>query len=301
MVRFHDKEKMNTLLNIDNMFGEYEGHVLPIVIMIGLAAAPLLVWLFFLINTPIKFWWVAIFDLFWSGRWALIILGKEKEKLAFYEQQRADEYKSADEIVHVTFVHDDGLIEYDNGRVAYIVTGYPKGYISDARFSTEFEEFMNELDTWNWDLYLHNVSDELLCEDSLPNLVKYKDKQVIEERIEFYSYQDEYSRSNTGLYRFVFLVHSYKYNWKRMRSHLDELVSSEIASCFNEVTIADYDMVNDIMNRDICGYVNIMEMLTKKYDNEQYYGSKVLWYGDDVPDKFVPEKDSSDMEERRMH
>ena len=71
---------MNTLLNIDSVFGEYEGRVLPVIITIALAGVPLLAWLFLLQGTPIKFIWVVIFDVFWSARWALIILGKEKRK-----------------------------------------------------------------------------------------------------------------------------------------------------------------------------------------------------------------------------
>ena len=131
MRRFKGKENINTLLNIDSVFGEYEGHVLPIILTIGLAALPLLAWLFLLQGTFIKLWWVIVFDLLWTGRWALIILGKEKQKMQFYEQQKVDEYKSSDELVHANHVHDDGLIEYDNGQVAYIVSGYLKGYLTD--------------------------------------------------------------------------------------------------------------------------------------------------------------------------
>ena len=111
MRRFKNKENMNTLLNIDSVFGEYEGRVLPVIITIALAGVPLLAWLFLLQGTPIKFIWVVIFDVFWSARWALIILGKEKEKMLFYDQQRADEYKSADELIHINHIHEDGLIE----------------------------------------------------------------------------------------------------------------------------------------------------------------------------------------------
>lgn len=299
MRKFKNKENINTLLNIDTVFGEYEGKVMPVILTFALAALPLLMWLFLLQGTFIKFWWVVIFDVLWTGRWALIILGKEKEKLKFYEQQKKDEYKSADELIHINHVHQDGLIEYDNGTVAFIVTGYLRGYLTDDKLSVDIENFMNELDNWGWDMYLHNTVDELLCEENLPKLKRYTDKEIIQERIDFYSHQDEWSRTHSALYRISFLVYTSKYNWKKMRSHLDELISSEVALCFNEVEIADYDMVMDLLNRDICGFADLGKMLIQKYDNEQYYGSKVLWFDDEIPQELVTETETSNLEERR--
>lgn len=291
---------MNTLLNIDSVFGEYEGHILPIIITIGLIALPLLVWLFALQGTPIKFWWVCVFDVFWGIRWALIVLGQEKKKMKFYLQQKGDEYKSADELVHIQHVHEDGLIEYDNGLVAYLISGYIKGYLTDDKLSVDMENFMNELDMWNWDMLMHNTADEILCEDCLPNLRRYTDKQVISERIQFYNDQDEWARTHTALYRISFLVTANKYAWKKLRSHMEELVSSELALMFNEISILQYMDVMDLLNRDICGFVDISAMLTKKYNNDNYYKSKVLWYDDKVPEELLPEKEQSNLSERRQ-
>ena len=300
MRRFKNKENMNTLLNIDSVFGEYEGRVLPVIITIALAGAPLLVWLFLLQGTPIKFIWVVIFDVLWSARWALIILGKEKEKMLFYDQQRADEYKSADELIHINHIHEDGLIEYDNGKICYLVSGYLKGYLTDDKLSVDMENFMNELDNWDWDMYLHNTVDEILCEDNLPKLTKYTDKEVLKERISFYAHQDEWARTHTALYRITFAVSSHKYNWKKIKAHLEELTSSELALMFNEIDILDYEQVGDILDRDICGYVDIIKMLTTKYDNDKFYASRVMWYDDEIPEELIPEKESSSMEERRQ-
>lgn len=290
---------MNTLLNIDTAFGEYEGHVMPLIITIAIAATPILVWLFLLQGTPIRFWYVLVFDVLLTARMALKILGKENEKLKFWRQQRADEYRSADELVHVKQLHEDGLIEYDTGKVAYIIVGYPKAYLTDDKLSVEMEKFMNELDMWNWDCSLYNTVDEILLSDDLPLLKRYTDKEVISERIDFYDYQDEWSRTHTGLYSYVFLVQAQKYDWKRMKNHLEELVSSELSSAFNSLRICNYDECCELFNRDVCAYIDINKMLTKKYDNDQFFGSEVLWHDDDIPDNLIPEADRSDMENRR--
>lgn len=162
---------------------------------------------------------------------------------------------------------------------------------------------MNELDNggWQWDMVFHNTVDELLCEDSLPNLKRYTDNVIIQERISFYAYQDEWSRTHSGLYKIIFLVTCPKYNWKKLRAHLEELVSSEIAlNLFNEVSICGYDSVLDNFNRDICGYADLNKMLIQKYDNDEYYESKVLWYDNNVPEELIPEPETSGIEERRQ-
>ncbi len=300
MLRFDGKEKMNTLLNIDNYLGEYGGRALPVVIFIGLSAIPLFVWLLFLMPF-VKFTWMLPFWLFYVLRVGLIVLGKEKQKLEFYDKQRADEYKSAGELIHIFFIHDDGLIEYENGTVGYIISGFPKGYLSDAKLAVDFEKFMDELDLWNFDMFLQNAVDEVNTTEGLPKLSAYSDKEVIKERIEFYMYQDEYSRTHSSLYRYNFLVYTYKANWKKLREHLEELVSSEISRCFNEVKICNKYEVADIIDRDICGYVDVTKMLIAKHENNDFHGSKVLWYNDEIPEQFEEQRDKSMLEERRIH
>lgn len=300
MRKFKGKDNINTLLNIDNVFGEYEGRLLPLIIFLALAAAPILIWLFLLQGTFIKFWWIVVFDVLWSGRWALIVLLKEPEKTAFYLEQRQDKGATADEIIHSKHITSDGMITYDNGVVAYLVSGYLKSYLTDDKLSVELENFMNELDVWDWDYYLHSTIDELKCEENLPKLKRYTDKEVIKERIDFYAHQDEWSATHAGLYRMTFLVSTRSTNFKKLRFHLDELISSETAGCFNEIEILGYDDVIDIMSRDVAAYIDMRTMLLNKFGNDNFYGSQVMWYDDEIPTELKPEKESSSMEERRQ-
>lgn len=300
MRKFKNKDTMNTLLNIDNVFGEYEGRVLPIVLTLLLAAAPPLVWLFFLRGTFIKLWYVIAFDVVWGGLWALQILGHGKQRMQFYLEQRNNEYKVIDQLVHINHIHDDGLIEYSNGVVAYLVSGYLKSYLNDKACAKALQNFMDELDIWEWDLYYHNTIDEVLTTSGLPNLVRYEDKQVIEERIEFYEYQDEYARGHSSLYRYTFMVRTGKVAWKRMKTHLEELIVSDTALCFNEIQICNKHEVNELANRDVCGFIDLNKMLLSKYDNNQFYGSQVLYYDDQIPEELLKDKDISDLSERRI-
>lgn len=274
------KPHINTLLNVDNIFGTYENRVAPFILTILLGSIPLFVWLFFLQGTPIKLWMAIILTLLLTGRFALIFIGKESEKLKSYSARRNDAYLESKDLINVTDIID-GLIMYTSGRVSYIVYGYLKGYLDDDVLSVDLERFMDELDAFDWDMNLYNITDELLCTGNLPNLRRYKDKETILQRIAFYKYQDDWVSKNTEMYEIVFIVKARKYNWKQLRSKLIDLIDSDVAKCFNEIYIADTQDVIDIMSRDIETYVDLNEMLLNKMSNEEISGARVLFYDDE--------------------
>lgn len=274
------KPHINTLLNVDNIFGTYENRVAPFILTILLGSIPLFIWLFFLQGTPIKLWMAIILTLLLTGRFALIFIGKESEKLKSYSARRNDAYLESKDLINVTDIID-GLIMYTSGRVSYIVYGYLKGYLDDDVLSVDLERFMDELDAFDWDMNLYNITDELLCTGNLPNLRRYKDKETILQRIAFYKYQDDWVSKNTEMYELVFIVKARKYNWKQLRSKLIDLVDSDVAKCFNEIYIADTQDVIDIMSRDIETYVDLNEMLLNKMSNEEISGARVLFYDDE--------------------
>lgn len=274
------KPNINTLLNVDNIFGTYENRVAPFILTILLGSIPLFIWLLFLQGTPIKLWMAIILTLLLTGRLALIFIGKEGEKMKSYAARRNDAYLESKDMINVTDIID-GLIMYTSGRVAYIVCGYLKGYLDDDVLSVELEKFMDELDGFDWDMNLYNITDELLCTNNLPNLRRYKDRNTILQRIDFYKYQDDWTAKNTEMYQIVFIVKARKYNWKHLRDKLKELVSSDIAKCFNEIFIADTKEVIDIMSRDIETHVDLNEMLLNKVQDEEITGARVLFYDDE--------------------
>lgn len=295
------KPNINTLLNVDNIFGTYENRVAPFIFTILLGSIPLFIWLFFLQGTPVKLWMAIIATLLLTGRLALIFIGKEGEKLKSYSARRNDAYLESKDLINVTDIID-GLIMYTSGRVAYIVYGYLKGYLDDDVLSVELEKFMDELDGFDWDLNLYNITDELLCTNNLPNLRRYKDRNAILQRIDFYKYQDDWTAKNTEMYELVFVVKARKYNWKHLRDKLKELVSSDIAKCFNEINIADTADVIDIMSRDIETHVDLNEMLLNKVQDEEITGARVLFYDDEDLVKAKEDKAQGvDLKDRRSN
>lgn len=274
------KPNINTLMNVDNIFGTYESRVAPFILTILLGSIPLFIWLLFLQGTVIKLWMAIILTLLLMGRLALIFIGKEGEKMKSYAARRNDAYLESKDMINVTDIID-GLIMYTSGRVAYVVCGYLKGYLDDDVLSVELEKFMDELDSYDWDMNLYNITDELLCTDNLPNLRRYKDRNTILQRIEFYKYQDDWTANHTEMYQIVFVVKARKYNWKHLRDKLNELVNSDIAKCFNELWICDTKQVIDVMSRDIETYVDLNEMLLNKVQDDEITGARVLFFDDE--------------------
>lgn len=295
------KPNINTLLNVDNIFGTYEGRVGPFVLTVLLGSIPLWIWLFFLQGTPVPLWSAILIMLLFMGRLALIFIGKEKEKLKSYSARRNDAYLESKDMVNVTDIID-GLVMYTSGRVCYIMYGYLKGYLDDDLLSVELERFLNELDAFDWDLNLYNVTDELLCTNELPLLKRYKDRETILQRINFYKYQDDWTAKNTEMYELVFVVKARKYNWKHMKNKLNELLESEVSKCFNELYIANTEQVIQIMSRDIETYVDLNEMLLNKLSSEEVQGAKILFYDDEDIKQFHEDKKAGvNMNDRRTN
>ena len=298
---FSRKPIMNTLLNIDNYFGEYSSPLTPWLIFFGVGSIPLFIWLFiFQLRLP----WlpVVLFEvLLWLPVVATYSFLDVNRIVQDYLKARFDAYAIADDIVHVKFQHEDGLTEFDNGQVMYLLVGHLKEYIKDSKLSVSLEQFMDELDSWDWDYILQNDVDEITLASNIDKCIRYTDKQVISERIAQYNYQDEWARNNTGVYKIIFVVLVNKSSWRSAKERLNDIVTSKVADCFNEIYIANREQVNDIMSRDLCMYIDINQMLLNKFNSLDIGSSRMMWYDDEVPKELTKsgETFTVGLEERR--
>lgn len=294
-----DKRKINVLANIDNYLGEHEGKLAPVLIFLCISAAPFLIYAFiFQRLIPLKY--VIIFEVLWSARWALYIFGDEKKKKIQYRKERKNVYKTADKIIRVSHVADDGLIEYSDGSIAYVLVGYLLDYIDDDSMTIDIENFLKQLRGYSYDIYSQMVIDEYRLQDDISSLQVYEDTDAVSDRMLFYQEQDEYCNRNSECFRICIEVKGAKYNWKGLRQMLEHLVNSEVAYCWKEIRIATPEDDTDIFSRDLCLDVDITEMLVEKYKTDEYFGSKVLFYGNKVPNEYVKKRSTSNLEERRV-
>lgn len=294
------KDKINVLLNPDNFYGKHTGGVGRILLFCVLACAPFLAYTL-LVSTFIPFTFFLIVYIPYCIRMALITIGREKSRMIDYMKQKNDEYASAKDLIRTADVHEDGLIEYQNGVICYVIQTYSYSYMEDNQYSKDLEEFLSKITgQYEVDVYGHLVVDELgLTKEDLEKLRVYTDDSFMKERLEFYKYQDWYTNNNSKLYRLNFVVRSYKNKWGKLKSDLTNLLASECIQCFDMPHICGRDQANDVLSRDIALYVDLWEMLRSKHSSENYFGSKVLYFGDNVPLVMQEDVTTFDNEEGR--
>lgn len=308
----YNKEKIHVLANIDNYFGRHEGRLFPVVLFLLVSAAPFLVYVV-LFSAVIPLRVMLVFEALWTGRMALLILGRENEKFAQYLKESGngrksfdanknddDAYVTANDLMRISRTTEDGVIEYFDGRIAYIVSGFCATYLDDVRFTTAMREFITQLRGYEYSIYTHLVVDEFRLQDNLEKLRVYKDRSMMQERMLLYQEQDRYSRENSELYRISIVIPASKYEWKTLRQKLDYLLQSETAKVFKFAVVCDSTQVNDILSRDVCANVDINKMLVKKYENDDFHNSEVLFYGDDVPEEYQVKRDKVQLSKRRV-
>lgn len=285
------KDKINVLLNTDNFYGRHTGGLGRILLCILFIAVPFLIYTLILVNfIPFKIFLLAFVP--YSIKVALVTIGREAEKREAYLKQRNDEYASAKELIRTEDIHEDGLIEYQNGVICYILQAYSYSYMDDNKYSKDLEEFLSRLTSqYVVDIYGHLVVGELeTTQEDLEKLRVYKDDEFLHERLEFYKYQDKYTNDNSTLYRLNFVVRSYKDKWGKFKEDLTNLVKSEYVECFDSIKICNKEEANDVMSRDITLYVDLGEMLRTKHSSDNYFGSKVLYFDDEIPSDMVEEE-----------
>ena len=100
--------------------------------------------------------------------------------------------------------------------------------------------------------------------------------------------------SQSRLTRIVFAVKGRKSYWTDIRDNCKMAIYSGPAKAFKEVKIGLREDIQEVLNTDIRGVVDLDSLLQKKYATHQYFGSKVLYF-DEKP---AEEKETESNEER---
>lgn len=295
------KDKINILLNPNNFYGKYSGGFGRTLLFVILTCIPIILYAFIL-HRFVKFLWFIIFLIPYALKMFLLTVGRENERLEAYKRQKHDIYATAKDLIKINDIHEDGCIEYTDGNIAYIITAYGFSYMSDHAYSKDLEEFLSRISQkYDIDVYGHLVVDELTTsKDDLEMLDVYTDKDFMYERLGFYKYQDTYTNEHSKLYRINFIINSYKNKWSQLKKDVDILVKSEYVQCFDRVFVCSKQQAIDIISRDITVFVDVNEMLITKYNSTNYFGSKVLYFGDDIPENMQQTDVSFEDEGRRI-
>ncbi len=294
-----EQTKINVLMNIDSYYGEHQGRLGPFLKFVGVSLIPVVIYLLFLIRF-FSFKWLLIFEVPFMIRMALLILGKENEKFAMYMAAKRGEYSNADDLTRIVQVTDDGLIEYEDNSVACIISGFTMTYFDEDELNIDLGKFVPMIRKYNYDIYLHQVVNEYRLQDQVEKMSVYSDRELLRERIDMVVYQDKIMSENTTLYRISFLLKAPRYDWKQLKVDAENACKSTYAKVFKEIHVCNKQECIDVISRDIGVYVELEKMLKKKYGNEEYYGSKVYYYGEEVPEKYQETKETVGLQGRRV-
>ena len=276
-------EKVSMLLDIENFYGEHEGRLGPYVKCLGLAAVPVLLWVYTAFVIPAYvFWplWVV-----WAVRVGLLTLGREKERLVQYRKQLNDEYASTYELLNVKTVHEDGCIEYVNGIVAYTLIAVNGTTYDTVGRSQRIHEFMEMLgNDYDVDVYIQNITDMKSLEDRYSNVKLFVDDDAAKDFVDIIDHNRRVVYSQSLLTRIVFVVKGKASSWNDIRDNCIMAANSAPARAFKSVKIGLREDIQEIFNTDIRGVVDLDALLQKKYATHNYYGSKVLYF-DEKPEE----------------
>lgn len=282
------KSKINVLLNVSDYYGRHSSNQNRVLLFVVIIAIPFLIYSLLLVGI-LSFKFFLIFYIPFVIKTFLVVVGREKERLESYINRRNDKYGSAKNIFSNSSIHDDGLIEYPNGSIGYIISTYGYSYFEDNAYSKDVEDFLTKLlVSYEVDIYCHMVVNELGLTQNEREKLKIYAKGFLQERLDFYNYQKEYSNKYTKLYRMNFCVMAPKSQWATLKKDVEELVKSDLSNCFDIIYVCDKDDVTDVASRDLCLHIDIIEMLKDNLSSDKFFGSKVLYFGE----KKEEEKDS---------
>lgn len=287
-----NKETIAMLLDPSHYYGDSSTRIGPILAFLCAAGAPLLIYLYYALYVyiPLKFF-ISI-SAIWVIEMALIIPGKQSQRLKTYRKQLNDDYALTNDLLRIKTLHDNGLIEMLNGKCKYIVvcTNPTIENTIDHTFSIrDFQmALLDNVDDFDIDVY--NDTEATLLDNRYSRINRLKDKAAAEAYVSAIDHQRGITRAHSTKAVIVYTLTVPKYDWKRLVQNVDSVINSELAKTWKSIHVANtIDEVNKYLARDINGYIDIDEMIRKKYCTNNFLGAKILGYDDF--DKVVEEED----------
>ena len=275
-----EEGKVSMLLDIDNFYGESEGRLGPLIKFLIIGVSPALIWAYF--GFIIPYWLFMPIWIFYVIRVALITLGREKERLAQFRKTVHDDYASIYELLNIKTIHPDGCIEYTNGMVAYAIVAANGTTYDTLQRSKSIRDFLSLLgNEFDLDVYIQNITELRSLEDRYNNVKLFTDEAAAKDFIDIIDHNRQVVYSQSLLMRIVFVIKGRKGYWTEIRDNCKMACYSAAARSFKDVHIALRDEIQDILNTDIRGVVDLDNLLQRKYATHEYFGSRVLYFGEE--------------------
>lgn len=275
------KETVSMLLNIDNFYGDYQGRLAPVLKFLVFSSAPILLYVY--LSFPVPAWVFWPLEVLFIFRMALLILGKEKERMVHFKSQMNDQYSSVYNMLRIKNIREDGLIEYTNDRVAYMLVCYNGSSTNDVARSKYLKEFVSALSgDFDFDIIIQNIAEVKALEERYRHVQLFAEPEAAKDFLDIIDYNRNLVYESSLITRVVFIVKGNTSDFKAIRKALEAAKTSASSKAFKRVFVADKEAVEDVTGRDINTVVNFEYLLQKKYATHEYLGSKVVGFDDDI-------------------
>lgn len=278
------KATIGMLLDIENLHGENEGRLAPVLITLGLCGTPILFYVYFSWFLFIPIYLFAILWIIYSIRVIMIVPGDERSRVKHYKKQLLDDYTNTASYMNIKTIHPDGCIEYVSGKIAYLVCCFNGTSEDEVQRSVQLRKLLeNMFGEFDYDTYLLNINEAPALREYYNKVSHFQRNDSAKNFIGIIDHSIKLTAESSLVQATVYAIKGYRGDWKVIKNQIDTSLGSRVARCYKNVTrVSDPDVINELLNRDIDSIVNISDLLRKKYTTQNYDTSKVLAY--DLPE-----------------
>ena len=282
-----EKPTIGMLLDIEHLYGEHEGRLGPILLTLCIAAAPILVYIYFGLFVYIPVWLFVIIELFVAARALMIVLGREPYRVRMFKRTLYDEYTPTASLMNIKVIHPDGCIEYLNGNIVYLVCCFNGTTEDEVRRSVQMRKLLTSLlGEYVFDCYIHNVTDSPALYNYYKKVNEFERNESASNFVNIIDYNIDLVANNSLVQCTIYAIKGKRSDWKDIKQQIDIAVNSRNARVYKTIyRVNDPALINEVLNRDVDSVINIEELLRRKYSTGNYNTSKVLAY--DLPDDKV--------------
>lgn len=274
-----DREGLiNSLLDIENYYGESDSRIAPTLVTILLLCIPPFIYFYYLFGI-IPIWFFLLPYVFYAIRVLMIILGEERKRLMQYEKQLYDVYSSVEDLLGIHKFHDNGCVEYTNGIIKFFIiadNSYTENPVHRAQKIRGF--YITASEDYIVDVYSQNTLNTEDLYDRYSYVSKFTNPEVEKDFIEMIDYNRKYISESSLVTRTIFVVTARKTAYISVQKAVQAAVHSDEAKVFKELRVAGKQEAMKIVSDDLSTYIDYEEINRKKYSTGKYYGSKVLAY-----------------------
>lgn len=284
MDKNNENETIGMLLDIDHLYGEHSGRMAPYAAVLAAGAIPTLLYIYMGLYNYIPIWLFVIIVLIIIVRAIMIFPGREGYRLDIFKRRLHSEYTETADMMNIKTIHQDGCIEYINGKIMYLVICFNGTTEDDVLRSMQLHKLLESMiGKYDFDTYIQNVNDAPALREYYNKVKSFERNTSAKNFIAMIDHSLELTESSSIVMATIYAIKGTRSDWKDIQSQINSALNSRLSRCYKMIyRVTDEDDINNILNRDVDSVVNIPDLLRRKYATDNFATSRVLAY--DLPE-----------------